>query len=568
MSQLILFLLPLLAGPVDGADALRLTAEFHAIQVLAQEEPGKAPSAPAAPAAPQEKPAVPAAPQEEPPAEKKPEEAAAATEKPAPAEPEDPQDDPQKAEVAASEESDDTFAFYEQWKKEGKFKGRFGLRYDYQKFESSGFAESGISDRDERNHELRTYLELETHGLGHEKLHTYVNMEWAKDLDGTKDPSHTKSLLTSYDPNGRYYLWSAYAEGRDLGDHLDVRVGRINENDVYPVTFDGGWARLHGFELLGMKAETKAYAGAISRFYTNLRQDLVLGGSLIVRPTDTLAFEVRDQKYDKNRLEVEGRWQAHELVSLLGNYGWFGSDSRDARCELSFDLNMIDTVVTGGWYGLFSHRERLDFIRDQDTRDLNERFLKMSSLEAAQDLYVRVHTDVADWCSVGGEYTWHFLRDSADESIYDADYQESAGWADFRYGPCNLRSELRYWGADRNPVPYVIPQFPGTPIVGSARVGEQGHTQVILDGTLDLEQWVKRAGWSVNGGVVWHTIDYIDGLAKVDDEKSVDYRLQFRAALTERVDFTLRWVYTRDMNYFSPYYDEMNTLTWMLDVKL
>ncbi len=452
--------------------------------------------------------------------------------------------------------------FLERWRKEGKIKARARLAWETRRFSGKTFG--NIRQRTERDQEFRSYLEVETRGLGHEKINTYVHLDYAKDIDGTSDPSYHKSSRTSFSNRDHFRLHSLVVEAKDVWNRVQIRIGRQSVMEVHPVHFDGGQVRADDFLLLGMPAEFRAFGGGLVSNYSNLRKDGVIGGGLKVEPTENLDIEFRDTYYDRNRFEVEGRWQPISSVSLLGLYGMRGSRSRDARFEGAINVDSLGLTVTGGWYRRFSHDFRLDFITGQSSRKLDERYLFLPELAPYQELYLHISKDVFDWLAVGGELTDHTLRDRFDASPFDTDFREYAGHVDLRLGPGSLHGEVRYYHADRRATPILTPRFPQPAVVTNAKVGEKDHIEYHLRGSCDLFE----SGWKLDAGIVWNRINYNDAYTSEDHEKMVDYLVQLRAKICDRASLTIRYEHTRDMEFFSPYFDRFHALSWILDVSL
>ena len=452
--------------------------------------------------------------------------------------------------------------FLERWRIEGKIKARARLAWETRRFSGKTFG--NIRGRTERDQEFRSYLEVETRGLGHEKLNSYVHLDHAEDLDGTSDPSFHKSSLTSFSDRDHFRLHGLYVEAEDVWGPIQVRIGRQNVMEVHPVHFDGGMVQVDDFLLLGMPAKCRVFGGVLVSHFSNLRKDGVMGGSLRVEPAENLDIEFRDTNYDRNRFEVEGRWQPIPPISMLGLYGMRGPRSRDARLETAINVDSLGLTVTGGWYRRFSHDFRLDFLTGQSSRKLDERYLFLPELAPYQELYLRVSKDVFDWMAVGGEVIDHTLRDRHDASPYDTDFREFAGHVDLRLGPGSLHGEVRYYHADRRATPIWTPRFPQAAVVTLAKVGEKDHIEYHLGGSCDIFE----SGWKLDAGIVWNRINYSDVYVSEDHEKMVDYLVQLRGKICDRASLTVRYEHTRDMGFFSPYFDRFHAFSWILDISL
>lgn len=571
MSQLILILLTLTLGsPAQGGENAG-GPEGVADRPHAAGQTREEPTRTGPPAEEQEEPAKadskpePSAekPQEEKPEENKKEDAKPPEDKgdreaaPPDTEPAAETEPPAAAPAGAEEPS-----FYEKWKRDGSFRGRLGFRYDYVRLETKPF--ETYPEAIDRDSVFRTYLETETHGLGHAKLHSYVHLEWLSDLNGNDPPSFTNKLVNTYDNDNQFWLWSGWVEGRDLWDRVDVRAGRIQTYEVHPVTFDGVWVNADKFELFTMPAEVRAFAGSMAMLYSNLDRRFVTGGGLLFQPHEALDVEFRDTCYDKNRLECEARWRPIRELALLGMYSFIDSRSRDARVEGTFKLDQYGFTLAGGYWQLFNHDFRLDYLTGQDARELTNRYLLLTQMEPFWELYLRFNQDIREWVSLGGEGRIHRLRDPDDESIYDADYNELSGYVDLKHDRSSLRTEVRYYHAPRDAVSIIQPRFPQPPLLTQAKVGETNHVEVALRGSVGFHD----PGWGLDGGMVWHRVNYDDVYQSVSHEEYVDYMVQFRARFAERVNFLVRYQITRDMTYFVPYFDGMQMLTCALDIDL
>jgi len=580
MSQLILILLTLTLGSPENVDGNGDVPPGHTDPRHAAGLIPTDPKTPETPAKTQEEPA-----KAEPEAEsstEKPQEGKPQEEKKDEAKPAEPKDQGKETEAkpvapapggeaapeatppatTAEEASSDTTSFYEKWKRAGKFRGRLGFRYDYTRLETKQF-ETYPKDVN-RDDVFRTYLETETHGLGHEKLHSYVHLEWLSDLNGNDRPTFTNKLVNTYDNDSKFWLWSAWVEARDLGDRVDVRAGRIQTYEVHPVTFDGVWVQADKFELFTMPTEVRAFAGSMAVLYTNLDRRFVTGGGLLLQPHATVDVEFRDTCYDKNRLECEARWRPTRGLALRGMYSFIDSRSRDARVEGTFKLADYGFTLAGGYWQLFNHDFRLDYLTGQDSRELTDRYLLLTQMAPFYELYLRFNQDLQEWLSLGGEGRIHRLRDTGDESIYNSDYHELSGYVDLKYDRASLRTEVRYFHAPRDAVAIIQPRFPQPAVLTQAKVGETNHVEVALRGGVGF----YRPGWGLDGGMVWHTVNYDDVYQSVSREEYVDYMVQVRARFAERINFLVRYQITRDMTYFVPYFDGMQTLTCMLDIDL
>ena len=93
---------------------------------------------------------------------------------------------------------------FDTWNAEGKFKGRFGVRYDYRRFEAKEF-EGQYGPATDRDSIFRTYLQTETRGLGHDKLNSYLHVEWIQDLNGNDYPSFTNKLVNTWSSDGQFF---------------------------------------------------------------------------------------------------------------------------------------------------------------------------------------------------------------------------------------------------------------------------------------------------------------------------------------------------------------------------
>jgi hypothetical protein len=457
-------------------------------------------------------------------------------------------------------------SFLERWLRLGKLRVRNRFEYYYRKFESKGFSDQGVEvvpPGTNRDNEFRYLFELETHGLGHDQINSYVSFDWRADMDRDTVPSPHTNIVDAFEYSRLSRLNSLWVEAVDVADHVRIRVGRQSTVEVYPVLFDGAHVVVDRFRLFRMPTEFRIFAGRMATFYSDLRDEFVAGGGLLLRPTPELAFEAREFYYAKNRLELEARWAPLEGFSLLGMYGLFQADPRDARIEAGYSIDSVGFDVTAGYYERYANSFRLDYFTDQPKQNFDRDYLRLTQLAPYGEAYVRLSQQVLpDNLVIGGEYINHRLRNRNDEGRYNASFYQVNGFADLRLGPGRVRTEIRYYHADRKPFPYLVPGFPST--IQPAVVGENDHTEYHLNGSFDF----GTTGWSVYGGMVWHRLNYSDALASVKDEEGVDYMVEVQGQITRNLAILLRYEYMRDMTFFVPYFKRMDTFSCILDVTL
>lgn len=471
-----------------------------------------------------------------------------------------------KTEVKEISLQEEEPSFFERWLRLGKFRLRNRLEWHYRRFESKGFSDQGVQvvpPGTSRDNRLRYLLELETHGLGHDQINSYVSYDYRADLDRESVPSPNTDIVNSFSSARLSRLNALWVEAVDVAEHVRIRVGRQSTVEVFPVLFDGAHAVVDRFRLFRMPAEFRVFAGRMATFYSDLEDEFVTGGGLLVKPTSELAFEAREFYYARNRLELEARWTPLDGLSLLGMYGLYQADPRDARIEAGYSIPAIGFDATAGYYERYANDFRLDYFTDQPREQFDRRYLRLPQLAPYGEAYVRVSQQVVrDNLVLSGEFINHRLRNSNDESPYDTSFYQLDGFADLRLGPGRIRTGIRYYHADRRPFAYLVPGFPSQ--IRPAEVGENDHTEYHLNGTLDF----GTTGWSLYGGMVWHRLNYTDALASVKDQEGVDYLAELKAPITRSVTILVRYENMRDMTYFVPYFDAMETFSCILDVTL
>jgi len=457
-------------------------------------------------------------------------------------------------------------SFFEEWLRLGKFRLRNRFEYYHRKFESKGFSDQGVEvvpPGSNRDNEFRYLFELETHGLGHDQINSYVNFDWRADMDRDTVPSPHTNIVDAFEYSRLSRLNALWVEAVDVADHMRIRVGRQSTVEVFPVLFDGAHVVVDRFRLFRMPTEFRVFAGRMATFYSDLRDEFVAGGGLLIRPTPGLAFEAREFYYAKNRLELEARWVPLEGLSLLGMYGLYQADPRDARSEAGYSIDSVGFDVTAGYYERYFNDFRLDYFTNQPRESFDRDYLRLTQLAPYGEAYVRLSQQVwRDNLVLGGEYINHRLRNRNDEGRYDTSFYQINGFADLRLGPGRIRTEIRYYHADRKPFPYLVPGFPST--IQPSVVGENDHTEYHLNGSFDF----GTTGWSVYAGMVWHRLNYSDALASVKDEEGVDYMAELRGQITRNLAVLVRYEIMRDMVYFVPYFKRMETFSCILDVTL
>lgn len=455
---------------------------------------------------------------------------------------------------------------FERWLRLGQLKIRNRLEWRYRRYTSSGFNDSGlpiVPDGTERDSQMRNFLEIETHGLIAPNINTYVSFDYRKDIDGTRENSFLKNIVTSFDDHELIRFYTAWVEAVDVADIMRVRIGRQFTHEVHPVTFDGVSAFIDRVRLFGAPAEFRAYVGSIVSDFSNLRQDIVFGGGMTVRPTSNLAFELRDTRYTRNRLEAEVRWAPAPDLTLLGMYGFYDAKGRDSRVEAGYTVPSLRTELTAGFYSRYNHDFRLDYITGQPSTQHRRDFLYLTQLAPSEEFYIRLDQPITTGIGVGGEYIRHRLRNGGDESPYDTDYDQLNGYGDLEYGPLRFRTGVRYYHANRESFVMVVPRLPLPTVPTSVKQGERDHIEYHVDATATI-----APGWAVSAGFVWNRVNYVDALSSVKHEQYADARIELDARLSDKVTLRFSYEHTRDAEYFNPYFERYQALTWILDVRM
>lgn len=455
---------------------------------------------------------------------------------------------------------------FERWLRLGQLKIRNRLEWRYRRYTSRGFNEPIVPivpEGTERDSEMRNFLEIETRGLIAPNINSYVSFDYRKDIDGTREVSFFKNIVTSFDDRELIRFYTAWVEAVDVADIMRVRVGRQFTHEVHPVTFDGVSAAVDRVRMFGAPAEFRAYVGSIVSDFSNLRQDIVFGGGMTIRPTSNLAFELRDTRYTRNRLEAEVRWAPMQDLTLLGMYGFYDAKGRDSRFEAGYTIPELHTEITGGFYSRYNHDFRLDYITGQPSTQHRRDYLFLPQLAPSEEFYIRVDQPIARGIGVGGEYIRHRLRNGGDESPYDTDYDQINGYGDLEYGPLRFRTGVRYYHANRESFVLVVPRLPQPTVPTAVKQGERDHIEYHVDATARI-----APGWSVSAGFVWNRVNYLDALSSVKHEQYADARIEIDAQLTDKVTLRFSYEHTRDAEYFNPYFERFQALTWILDVRM
>ncbi len=314
------------------------------------------------------------------------------------------------------------------------------------------------------DHKFKAAGALSTHGLGHERVNTYISTVLRHDLDGLTLGSPFQSILDDHGGE-RVDLSNAFVElnglaARGLPSSMSIRIGRQFIPDFRvgllgsPV-IDG--ARL-GYQ--DEQTDVKLFIGRWEAFYQDVSEVLVAGGrfshQLASDPAATFGLEpyvdflyFRDTEHDE---------ETYRAV--------FGLNARWHMLDGEVDLAFIDGAPTElnlrvatafGKLAVYSYlRKRLsddDFTFDifLTADDLTNRGrLRVGRLSRATEFTIDADYELLSWLVVGAGLWINALDQQRDQTGFQADFQEVNGRLVIQPpGPISGALQYRYRHVDR-----------------------------------------------------------------------------------------------------------------------
>ncbi len=257
-----------------------------------------------------------------------------------------------------------------------------------------------------------------------------------QEIAGVPNDSRFQEIYDTYGSQwALYYLYTAYAEGLDVGPFERIRLGRQYLEDGVDIRFDGGLAETAA---LGDLVKFIVYGGIPVQFFeSSVRGDWIAGGAvdIVAIPRTDVRFDYThvtdywptlaranalvglpaDDLLEDNRYQATIVTRPLEELKLLARVTTFGGHSTRAEAEALYQDSDLGLSVRGHYA-----------LQDGAYQDLSLQYTPLSEQLGPVDPYQEITLDVTqvlgDYVTLGAGGSYRALFHEHDEGPFNHSY--------------------------------------------------------------------------------------------------------------------------------------------------
>jgi hypothetical protein len=428
----------------------------------------------------------------------------------------------------------------------------------------------GNSDQD-----LDQFLSIRTHNLvtpGIEKgfyqgLDTELSARYFIDLDGTPRGNESLSTYDAFPGQEDFQLRTLNAKLKLLDEHLELSGGRMFIDAAEFVHIDGGRFLLRGLRgPLDRPVEIEGFAGQRVSYYSSISErdlftDDVYGGTLRYYPTRDTRLEVSDVFFIDNSLLLRVEQQVLPSLDLLGRFRMINEDPESLTFDVHFEQPRWGLDLRAGVLSKFGENaddfnfdytfsRRLD--ADESRHDAH---FHIDDLEPYDEVTLEARQEINSNHGIFAGGTGHWVRNRADQNVYNTDWYEVWGGVDtlhFPWDGLTGRLSVRYVDTDRIRRREYDPDDP----LFIADVTGDGEPSFI-GAELLLEQDIARRV-AIGSSVEWRNYTYSSRFARLSEMNAVSVTGFGRFRQNRIITYYLGYTYERDYRFVNPDFEEVH----------